>query len=768
MKTMIVAEKPSLAREIISMLEGEENETFQKNDGYYESENYYVSWFFGHLLHAKKPDEIDERFKRWSVENLPILHDLEYSYTEGEKGTANQGALLVKLSKLSERIVNACDPDREGEGIFRIWQTFENIDNPVYRLWSPSLAHADLAKAWRSIKPGSDYDFLGSAQAMRSYSDYIVGMNGTRAYTCKAGELLPIGRVKTATLALVVKRDEEVENFVKSFSYKLVGNWQGLPFELIDGPEDKESLQKICGNIGTEAFSSSSIKKERKLKNPPKPFSMPDLQAEANKLFGYDLDVTLAIAQSLYEKKLITYPRTDSPYLPKADIIKYTGLFDMCATDQEKTLFNPSIPAFIKDTDAPHTAIIITDVPAPAGLDEKHLAIYDLIKSRFITSFLAPLVYDEIRAEISGPSGHTFRSIFRNTIEAGFTNLHKEDDEEESLNSSIDPQDLEIACGPIRELKVKEIEKKKPSYFTPATLLKAMINVSKNIEDKELKEVLRDVEGLGTAATRDTYPKDLEHDGFVYRKSKFIISTPKGRSLIHIVHPKLRDPIYTAEFESDLRKIERGEKAVQLYKTAIQSFVKEIIDIPDIKNEFVDEAFKCPKCGNSIKAFAWGWACSSGKDQCGFAVSKKICEKEISETVVKELLKYGHTKNAVKGFWSKKTSKQFAAWLKLSEDFKVDLTFDPPDAADLPVCPKCGQPLKEFDWGWACSAGKEKCGFSVSKVIAGKKLTVPIIKELLKNKSTKEIRGFKAKSGKDFSASLALDENLKVIFSFNK
>lgn len=245
MKKLIIAEKPSLAREIQAMLESEEGERFQKNSGYVESNKYYISWFFGHLLKAKKPDEINSEYRKWSLEHLPILNDMEYQYTTGEKGTDKQGALLAKLAQDATLLINACDPDREGEGIFRIWYRFEGIDKPVMRFWSPSLALKDLYKSWGKMQSANAYDNLGIAQAMRSYSDYAVGMNGTRAYTLRAGgEILPIGRVKTATLSLIVQRDQEVEGFIKSFSYKLVGDWQELPLNSSMHQKKKKSCKK--------------------------------------------------------------------------------------------------------------------------------------------------------------------------------------------------------------------------------------------------------------------------------------------------------------------------------------------------------------------------------------------------------------------------------------------------------------------------------------------------------------------------------------------
>lgn len=769
MKTLIIAEKPSLAREIQAMLESEEGESFQKNPGYVESKKYYISWFFGHLLKAKKPDEINPIYKKWNLEHLPILEDMEFQYTTGEMGTDKQGQLLAKLAQDAALLINACDPDREGEGIFRIWYRFEGIDKPVKRFWSPSLALKDLYKSWGKMKSAEAYDNLGLAQAMRSYSDYAVGMNGTRAYTLRAGgEILPIGRVKTATLSLIVQRDHEVEGFIKSFSYKLVGDWQKLPFELLCAPEEQDALQKILNNIASESFSVSSSTKERKNTNPLKPFSMPDLQAEANRLFDYDLDVTLEIAQSLYEKKFITYPRTDSPYLPAADLDKYVDLFNKLASDEEKRLKNPRTPAFVKNTEDPHSAIIVTDItPAEGSLDEHHGKIYQLIKSRFVTSFLKPFTYDEVRVEISGTSGYTFRSIYKKPIDWGYKGIFK-DEEDDGVNDyvDIDAESLGIISSPFSKLTVKEIEKKKPSYYTPATLLKAMINVSKGIEDKELKDVLRDVEGLGTAATRDQYPKDLEHDGYVFRKGKYIISNSKGRNLIKIVHPKLREAVFTAEFESDLRKIERGEMAANDYKAAIQDFVREIILIDDISSDFIEEEMKCPKCGGRVKAYEWGWGCSAGKERCGFTISKKICEKELTESIVKELLKNGHTKNAVKGFWSKKTNNQFSAWLKLSQDFKIEFAFESLEIGVVLACPKCGKPIKEFGWGWACSAGKDVCGFTISGKIAEKKISYSNVKDLIINKRTKEIKGFKSQSGKEFSAALVFDGSHRIKFEF--
>lgn len=770
MKTLIIAEKPSLAKEIQAMLEKGYGEKFENKRDFQESGNFYISSFFGHLLEMAMPDQYDEKYKKWSFETLPIL-PTQYIFNY-KSDCAKRGKLLKELTLKSSSIINACDPDREGEGIFRIWYRHEKIQTEVKRLWATSLTYTDLKKAFEKIKPSSEYDRVSYAQACRSMADWLVGMNATRAYTCLSGEKLPIGRVKTSTLNLIVERDREVENYKESYTYSLVGKWEGLNFTFLKNNEskfeNKSEAEAFLNKAYGKKFRVLIIRSEKKTKNPPKCYSQPDLQKDANTKLGFELDKTLKLTQSLYEKKLVTYPRTDSPYLPESDLNDYYILVNNLASPEEKALLQPAgvkVPT-VKNTDASHTAIIPTG-EKPSNLSEDEQEIYDLIRTRFVTAFMKPKIYNQTEIIIHEPNfedDEIFRSIVRNTIDSGFEKLYYEKDEDDNIPElKIDEESLKLKASMIDGLEVKNILKTKPKYYTPATLLQAMINISRNVKDSEQKEILKEVEGIGTAATRQTFPLELAKDGYISKNGNYLISTLKGRSLIDLVSEEIKSPALTAEWEMKLRKIETGEFKFQDFRSEIENYIKKIVEFAksgekEIKAS-ISEAVtfgKCPKCKENIKEFN-----SFIKCQCGFSVSKNIAGKNISENQLSELIEKGRT-GLIKGFKGKE-GKSFDAVLMIDGEFNVKFEFSEPI-----ICPKCKKETYFFPKGIACK-DKDGCGFVIFKSIAGKELTDSQMKTLIEKGKTGNVKGFKStKTGKEFEASLFLDQDYKVNFKFDK
>jgi DNA topoisomerase-3 len=698
-KTLIIAEKPSLANEIRLMLATFFGVRWQRMDGFYESDQYLLCWFFGHLLTALKPDEYDEKLKVWRMNDLPILpQQLHYRYQENTK---KQGKLLVQLARKASSIVNATDPDREGQSIFRIWYGVEKITLPVKRLWATSLASKDLKKSWERMKSDTEYNNLAHAAQLRSYSDWLVGMNASRAYSIKFNKKIPIGRVLTATLALIVKRDQEVENFKESFYYMIKGEWCGIRFTYINDEgitrlEDKAQVEKLFAVIKTVFFSLLEFKKERKIENPPKPFSMPDLQKTANVIYGFDLDKTLRIAQSLYEKKIISYPRTDSPYLAPADRDSYYETIRLFATPQQQQLVLPKGEkvACLRDSDAAHTAIIPTGI-TPSGITGDERLLFDLICNRFITAFLRPRIYHQTTIFISD-GVNRMRAIIVNDIDTGWRSVagnhetaqrsageYNEDEEIQSV--SVDEKSLTNRNDKLLKPVIETGKKAKPKYFTPATLLTAMINAGKSLEDKELKDIMREVEGLGTAATRDQFPLHLKKYGYIEQKGKFLISTSFGRWLIPHVQDELCSAAYTASLEKKLKQIEYGAYSPQNYHREIQTYTTSIVTF--VVNAPADTApfsgphensgekrIACPKCGKVLRKFPKGYSCFSNAGGCGFVVWNTLCGKKLTDKMLLTLITKRKTAK-IKGFYSKAKDKKFDARLVLKSDFSVGFEF---------------------------------------------------------------------------------------------
>jgi DNA topoisomerase III len=751
MKTLIIAEKPSLAREIQNMLQASFDENFSNKGEYQESANYILSSFFGHLLQMSKPQAYDEKYKKWVLTDLPILPEtFIYEYKDS---TIKRGKLLKDLVEKCDNLINATDPDREGEGIFRIWYKYENIQKPFKRLWATSLTLKDLSKAWQNLKESKEYNNLSDAQESRAIADWLVGMNASRYYSIVTDERCPVGRVKTATLALIVKRDYEVENYKESFTYSLTGLWGGYNFTYFDKEnnnkfEDKNSLELLLNKIVPTSFSLQSKNKEEKKQNPPKTFSQPDLQKEADRKFGFSLDKTLELTQSLYEKKLVTYPRTDSPYLPESDLKEYYSLIDsMASDDQKKVLLSGTKPACVKNSDSPHTAIIPTG-QEPGQLTEDEKKLYELIKERFIVSFMRPKIYDEYTLIISNES-ESFRCILKSVKDFGFQSLYKEEEEKDDQEpevEKIDEEKLSSLKSKIEGLKVNAIKKAKAKYFTPATLLTAMMNAGKSLENKESREIMSEVEGLGTAATRQLYPVELEKDGFIEKKGKNLISTTKGRTLIDHITPSLKSVENTAELEKKLRMIESGNYSAEQYRKEIESYVSLFINEATGSKEIIETAFgltrPCPKCDGTLTRYKC--------NKCDFIFYTKIAGKVIDQKYIDQLFNDKKT-DLIKGFEGK--NGKFDARLRINEEFKVIFDFE---KEELGKC-QCGGEITESLKAFNCGG---KCKHTVWKEIYGKKITAKQAIALFQGKQIK-LSGCKY-NDKVFDGTFFLDSEGKV------
>jgi DNA topoisomerase-3 len=765
-KTLIIAEKPSLERKIKDMLEGKFGEKFQKNQGYWESGKYLLSSFFGHLLKRDNPDEYG--YKEWKAEDLPIIPEPFKFHYDGDK--ESRGKMLSKLARGCSMLVNCCDPDREGEGIFRTWYEFEGIRVPFKRFWSKSLAQNDLGKNWSKLKDSSEFDNLAIAQKLRSEADWLIGMNGSRAYAIAGDARLSIGRVQTATLSLIVKRDLEVENFSESFYYSLVGQWNFLPFIYFDETgtkfENEQSLNAIKAESERSVFHLEKFDEQRKTQNPPLPFSLHDLQKVANAKFGFALDKTLDIAQSLYEKELITYPRTSSPFLPPADQDTYYEVINKFADQAEKDLLIPKgrAVACIQESEASHTAIVPTG-EAPQGLSDDEKKVFLLILNRFIVAFLKPRIYTQYSINITNEKHH-FRSTVNKTIDPGFTSLNREMDDD-GQESDSEEKDITINLSKESLLTAKHFEKlelllkkrSKPKYYTPGTLVTAMIHCGKTVQNKQYKDILNEVEGLGTEATRDKVPVELENRGYIEKSGKYLKSTVKGRQLIAWVKPEVKTPELTAEWENKLRSIEKGTYDPAKFRSEIREFTRQIVVIDNnLKSNFTsainESKRKCPKCNNPLTENHAGFFC---KEECGFKLWKTMWEKKLSEKDIEALFATGKT-GMIDGFKKREGGGTYSACVVMGgPEFKAKVLYESPTEYK---CPLCGGAMVAFGVNLKCN----KCNFSIWINKKEKKLSQSIIETLITKGRTPVIKGFiSARNGKPFAAALVINKDTKKV-----
>ena len=558
---LVIAEKPSVALSISKIIGAN-----GKKDGYYEGNGYRVSWCVGHLIQMANPDSYDEKYAKWNIEDLPIIPS-EYKY-EVSKATKKQFTILKKLmnDKDIDSVINACDAGREGESIFRLVYNEAKCKKKMQRLWISSMEDSAIKEGFENLKDGKDYDNLFESALTRAIADWLVGMNISRLYSCLYKQNYSVGRVQTPTLAMIVKRDDEIANFKKEKYYTVELSMNGFILST-DRIDDEIAAEQLIDLVGDKIEITDVIQKE-KITKPELPFDLTTLQRECNKYFKYSAKQTLDYAQSLYEKKLITYPRTDSRCLTE-DMITSTinnilGKNDF-DTRRIKTVFNSK-----KVTD--HHAIIPTISSLKEDVSELPLSeanVYFLISDKFHASVGYPLVENTTKI-VAEFDDFEFTSTGKVIKDEGFTKYLKE----YKIKNSDDVVLPMINTGDVLEVKDKEIREKyttPPKHFTEGTLLKAMEIAGSEALEKGV-EVER--KGLGTPATRAGIIENLIYKGFIERDKKNLIATNKGISLITIVADTFKSAETTAKWEMELSDIAQGKSSKEEFLNTIEHEIR--------------------------------------------------------------------------------------------------------------------------------------------------------------------------------------------------
>lgn len=561
---LVIAEKPSVAISIAKVI-GAKN----KKDGYYEGNGYKVSWCVGHLIQMANPDVYDEKYAKWNMADLPIIPS-RYKY-EVAKATKKQFSILKKLmnDKEIDTVINACDAGREGESIFRLVYIEAKCKKKMKRLWISSMEDSAIKDGFNNLKDGKEFDNLFSSAKARAIADWLVGMNISRLYSCLYKQNYSVGRVQTPTLNMIVKRDDEIANFKKEryYTVELSTNEFTLSTDRID---DKVAAEQLL-NLGGDKIEISDVIQKEKITNPDLPFDLTTLQRECNKYFGYSAKETLDYAQSLYEKKLITYPRTDSRHLTEDMIVNTTntilGNYDF-DKDRIKVVFNSK-----KVTD--HHAIIPTLVSLNedfSSISDSEKKVYDLISNKFHASMGYPLVENTTKI-VAEFGGFEFTSSGKVIKDEGFTKYLKE--YKSKKNEDIELPDVKIKdILSIEDKNIKEKFTQAPKHFTEDTLLKAMEIAGNDAIEKDI-EVER--KGLGTPATRAGIIENLITKGYVERDKKNLIATSKGVSLVTIVYEHFKSPKTTAVWEMKLADIAKGTFKQSTFLAEIESEIKELV-----------------------------------------------------------------------------------------------------------------------------------------------------------------------------------------------
>ena len=662
---LVIAEKPSVAQSIAAVLGAT-----QRKDGYLEGNDYLVSWCVGHLVELAQPESYEEAWKKWSYESLPIIPQ-EWQH-EVKSDTKAQYQILKKLmhDDRVDAVVCATDAGREGELIFRLTYNMAGCRKPMKRLWISSMEESAIRDGFHNLRPGSDYDNLYHSALCRQEADWLVGINGTRLFTVLyGGKALKVGRVQTPTLAMLVDRESKIMNFKKEAYYMahIMGNGLDAVSEHISDKTEADRIAETCEN--GQALVTSVVKEEKWVA-PPKLYDLTTLQRDANRLFGFTAKQTLEYTQSLYEKKLVTYPRTDSQYL--SDDMEGTAknvieaIFNSLLFEQN-IMFNPDIKRILnskKVTD--HHAIIPTmeiikqDLKA---IPESEMKILSLCANRLLCATGEKHIYNSTKAvitcnntvfKVSGKEvwkngWKEFEDFFKNSYK---TAEDKSDAEEEKKLPEL-REGMTIA---VEQTKVSEHFTQPPKHYTEDSLLSAMERAG--VEDMG-DEVER--KGLGTPATRADIIEKLVKDGFVKREKKQMIPTEDGMKLITILPDVVKSPKLTADWENELTLVSKGEVAAEQFMSGIEAMVTDLVKTYHSVSDEHKAMFgtckggqevlgKCPKCGADVVKGKFGAYCTG---KCGMNVGKAL-GVTLSDTQVKSLLQ--GKKILVKGLKGKKGS----------------------------------------------------------------------------------------------------------------
>lgn len=813
MKKLIIAEKPSVASDIARILKA------KKTDDYFENDQYIVASALGHLVELYMPADIDKKFARWSLSNLPIIPE-KFDLKAIEKNKAK----LAGLKKLMNRkdvdgLINACDAGREGELIFTYIYEINKSKLPRQRLWVSSMTPSAITEAFNNLKSQDEMQSLQDAARCRSESDWLVGINGTRAitsrmYGSRGKNLASVGRVQTPTLAMIVEREREIQNFKSRPFWRIVAKFEienGIYEGVYQRPDfsdkNKEAndkadriwlhadAEKVLHEVREIGSAKVNEKKTLSKQSAPRLYDLTTLQREANNRFSFPAGRTLSIAQALYERhKMITYPRTDSRALPDdyRGVVARTlgsmgGGYEKHAQKAlgEDYVKKAGKRIFDSKQVSDHFAIIPTEI-SDRKLSDDEFKIYDMIARRFVAAFYPEAQFD-VTTRFSVVGSNVFKTEGKVLRVPGWLDVYEKEATNETL-PQLSPADNERAK--LNEARLKEEATKPPARFTEATLLSAMEGAGKLVEDEDLADAMKE-KGLGTPATRAQIIETLIAHKFIERKKRDLIPTARAESLIKFLDvlsiDTLTSPAMTGEWEYKLREIEKNKLSRKDFMAGIETMTTSIVD--KAKNFVEDEVemretdIPCPVDGTPLLETFRAYKSKDGK----FAVYKTIGNRKMSEEEIRELVTKGKI-GPLEGFRSK-LGKPYTATLKLDENHAVKFQFgDNPDGTErkpenleeaevVGKCPKsamglcdCEGDLVLTDTAYVCRPKNgKKCGFRLGKMMLSHAITPAEIESLIATGKTPVIDDFVSKrTNKKFSAALVLDPKGSISFEFAK
>jgi DNA topoisomerase-3 len=715
---LCIAEKPSVAKDIAEVLGAK-----ARKDGYWEGNGYQVTWTFGHFCTLKEPHDYLDRWKMWRLEDLPMIPPSFGIKLIDNSGVKKQFKVIERLVQACEEVINCGDAGQEGELIQRWVLLKAKCAVPVKRLWISSLTTQAIKEGFLKLKEADQYNNLYAAGSARAIGDWLLGMNATRLFTKKFGQgkiVLSIGRVQTPTLAMIVARQKEIDAFVSEEYWELKTLYRETEFTAtIERLKSVEKAKKGLEYLKVHSFVVTSFEIKEGKEGNPKLYDLTSLQVDANKRFGYTAEDTLKHIQTLYEKKVVSYPRVDTTYLSEDIYPKVKGILEDLTIYKNFTasvLAKPipkSKAVFDDKKVTDHHAIIPTGVLPSSNLQMEEKRIYDLIARRFISVF-----YPECKVSnttVLGTVGQVeFKASGKQIIEPGWKEVYandKTEKKEEGDEEKVMPNFVVGETGP-HEPKVHQGKTSPPKAYTEATLLRAMETAGKQVEDEEMRELLKD-NGIGRPSTRANIIETLFRRKYIERKKKNIFATQTGMDLIDCIHSELlKSAELTGNWERKLRLMEKGEYQLETFKQELIDMVTDItkevksnsykaIYIAPEKSKLVDkkekapetkeaagkttkekkpkekedvaiDTLKCPKCKDHfLKKGNTAYGCSNFQ-VCGFKIPFVILSKKLSEKNIFDLLSKGKTAK-LKGFRMPGTEKEIEGKLIMNGSFNVEL-----------------------------------------------------------------------------------------------
>ena len=668
---LVIAEKPSVARDIATVIGANEN-----IDGVLRGNGYLVTSARGHLVRLKEPQEYDSKYEKWNLSDLPIIPDFEFVPIES---AADVLARLKKLMNSNEvdEIICATDAGREGECIFRYIYDYIGCKKPFRRLWISSLTAESIRNGFNNLLPASEKDNMYNAGITRAKIDWLWGMNMTRLYTKHCGALCSVGRVQTAVVNMIVERDSEIDSFTKKPYYKLKldngAEWFDSEQESVSTRTEAERLKAKCINAPCRVISVNS---KQKKENRPLLFSLTSLQVEANEKLGFSAATTLAVMQSLYEKKLLTYPRTDSNYLTEDmaaildERVSMLRVINEAADDVLAEGLNIDSRIINNSKVSDHHAIIPTEniaSAASAELSENETAVLNMVVTRFLAALSPQYEYTETEY-LFEINGEQFKCKTKTPTRLGWKKFCPDKDNKGGIPLNYSEGEI----FDVKDIEISECETQPPKRFSESTLLKAMENIDRRIEDKELSEYVSE-RGLGTPATRAAIIERIIKVGYIERKGKQLVSTDKGRKVISLLPDEVKSVELTAAMELQLNAIENGTVTADDVVSGIIGKIRSIITTENGKEHISlapprEVIGKCPKCGGNIYKFVKDnkavFYCENSPKSCFFRVYEDDYfftskGKTLSEDILKLLLLRGKAK--ISGLKSERTCKTYEA-----------------------------------------------------------------------------------------------------------